>query len=274
MKVVACENSAIAEAWCYVLGVPALFDEADPALLRRFAEKSLGRRLETRSTFVTVESIEGAPMAPFWTEQVSFDQGAYRARFGHRYLSVHFLVGEGREYDRFDTSLRPMVQRWLEALSAFSAFTDAEGDVERLGFGYTNRFSFPSEDFDVSRYFHVNFAVELDGLDLPLGGVETDFRFIGPGDDAVLEVQLKIDAQVHKDAEVVVRTRVTCEIETPGLAFTQADQVEAAVVRAKELAKQCFFALATEETHELMGVITDAVDEAGQAGPSDQGPPR
>ena len=200
-------------------------------------------------------------MAPFWTDQVAFDQGAHLARFGHRYLSVHFLAGESRSYDSYDRSLRPVVRQWLGAFADFVDLGDGEARIEQLGFGYTNTFSFPAEDFDVSRYFHVNFAVALPGHDdLDLGGVETDFRFLDPSVDAVLNVQLKIDARFEEEAEVVVRTRVTCEMNTEGLGFGQTPEVDAAVVRAKNIAKNCFFALATPALHERMGVHYDAVD--------------
>jgi hypothetical protein len=66
---------------------------------------------------------------------------------------------------------------------------------------------------------------------------------------------------LYDDDPIVVRTKVVCEMDAAGLTFRDVDEVDVAVYGAKEIAKASFFAFASEETHDIMGVVLDAGDE-------------
>lgn len=256
MRVRYCENSTITEAWCVLFGEPALFNEDDPALVRRLAQKTAGE-FQTKPTFVAFSRIKDAPQPPFWTQQVTWGSGKHLARFGHRYLSVHFLAVEGEKYETYEESLQAAIVPWLEAMSSFAEFADDTSAIERLGFGYVNTFEFHDPEFDVSEYFALNFAVAAPMEGAELNGVETTFRFFDPKTEATVSIELRIDAAGQDDL-VVVRTKVVAEMKVNDLTFADTDGVDAAVYGAKEIAKKGFFAFATRPTHELMGAVYDA----------------
>ena len=257
MRVVRCENPKITEAWCFLLGAPAVFEETDPALIRRFATRSLGE-LRNRPTFVVRQGVKNAPSAPFWTEEVSWADETHLARFGHRYLSVHFRSTGGHTYTTYAESLRQPIGAWLEALSSFAELSEDDASIQRVGFGYINTFEFDSESFDISEFFRLNFAVEVQGSTMSLTGVESAFQFFDPDEDALIRIEVKIDAGVGEANPVIVRTRVVSDTRVEALGFHQPEEVDKSIYRAKELAKGRFFGLATEKTHELLGVVTDA----------------
>lgn len=259
-RVIRCRFPRITEAWCRLLGEPAEFDGADAAVLRRLATRTFGE-LESRPGVVTHQIQSEVPAAPFWTEQVAWDDGPHLARFGHQYLSVHVIPDQLHPYTTFDGSLRQPIRRWLDVFAEFGAFARG-GDIRiaQVGFGYLNAFEFPSDEFDLSRYFRLNFAVDVPGAAMDLLGAQMSFRFSEPQHGAMIHLQVKADAGVDESAPVVLRTSAIAEIPGGGLASSGPDALEDAVYRAKELAKARFFALATPETHELMGVVTDAGD--------------
>jgi hypothetical protein len=75
-------------------------EKSDAAILARRARKLI-EGLEEKPAIVAV-NVRGELAAPFWNQQVGWDSDRYLARFGHRYLSVHYIRQDGGRYTRFN----------------------------------------------------------------------------------------------------------------------------------------------------------------------------
>jgi hypothetical protein len=248
-----CTSSTIAEAWAYVGGLPAVVDATDAAVLLRGARERFPALREIPA--IVAAPGGSSPVAAYWRHQVTWGNGDYVVRFGHRYLSVHFVRRENR-YDRFDTTMRPVVADWLAAYaSAFGAHA-ASHPVDVMSFGYANTFALEPEGFDVADYFglHVGFAIGV--VDAAALGLHTSVTVQDHARDVRLAVELDVGGANPSDPKLHVTTRVSAECDAAdGTTFADAMTLEAAIVRAKAAARETFFNFTTPKTHAIMGAV-------------------
>lgn len=214
--------------------------------------------LEPAPTVVFAQ-VGDQPAPPFWREQFAWDNGRYLARAGHRYLSVHFLKRPDK-YDTFSTSIEPAIRAWLDAAAAAYGDDPESYPVDRVSYGYVNTFEFPTTDFDLSKFFQLNFGADVPSAKGGLAGLEVRFRFMDSGlANTLVTVQLVVLPRGPDEANgLAVQTKVNAETHGfEGLGFGAVDAVLAAIVAAKEAAKRVFFEIATPDTHTLMGAQYD-----------------
>ena len=245
-----CENSTISEAWTVILGLPGAVDPTDPPVLERAARHSLPT-LQRKPAIVAVD-VRGDAVPPFWNQQVVWE-GKHLARFGHRYLSVHFIRQDEERYTKFSEVLAPSVGTWLDV---YAQALGGEHPVDRIGFGYVNRFTFDASGFDLSKNFSINVGVDVGAEAASLLGLTTAFRFYDPAQNMYLTVELSAESVPSVDGEIGVTTKVFAERRgVENLSFVDSARLLEQVASTKEAAKESFFSLATQETHTIMGVV-------------------
>lgn len=252
-----CTNSTITEAWALVVGLPAPLDDTDSSVLLRAAKDRIAS-LVPKPAVVAVH-VEPKLAVPFWREQVAWDDERHLARFGHRFLSVHFLRRGEQRYERFEKSLQPSVDLWLELYEqALTRGTDKH-PVERVGFGYVNTFEFAPDDFDVSRYFKMNFGISVGAPSAGLLALDTGCMFFDETRNMYLTVHLSVQSASEEDQKIRLLTRVLAERRgIEGITFAMRSELRELILGAKQVAKDTFFGFATDETHTLMGAVPDA----------------
>lgn len=252
-----CTNSTITEAWASVVGLPAPLDDTDSSVLLRAARDRIPTLLPKPA--VVAVQVEPKLAVPFWREQVAWDDERHLARFGHRFLSVHFLRRGAGRYEQFEKSLQPSVDLWLELYEQALTRGADKHPVERVGFGYVNAFEFAPDNFDVSKYFKMNFGISVGAPDAGLLALDTGCMFFDEKRNMYLTVHLSVQSASEEDRKVRVITRVLAERRgIEGVSYSMRDQLGALIVEAKEAAKSTFFGFATDETHTLMGAVADA----------------
>ena len=241
------------EAWAVVAGVAGKISEEEPVAVTFQARKDIGDlTVQPSLVFVAPHNIEAVPA--FWRQQLAWEQGTYLARIGHRYLSVHFLKTETGKYETYDKSLQPQIVHWLEAYRTTLAGSRTSYPVERVGFGYSNVFSFPETDFDLSRYLKVSFGVGGECVSSGIAAMEINFEMLHTASDSRVNVNVLVRQDPSNSELIAVRTKVEAqklvELDVP---FTEKDLLLREIASVKSAAKDVFFDLATRETHELMG---------------------
>lgn len=256
--IVHCTNSTIAEAWAAIVGLPGPIDDADAPLIARAARESFAGLKEKPAIVAVSGSRELA--TPFWLQQCGWDEDRYLARFGHRYLSVHFVKQKPEErYDTYSKTLRPQVTGWLDVEARALGASAAEYGVDRVAFGYVNRFAFPADGFDVSRFFKLNVGFDIGPSASGLLGLGTMVRVYDAERVVYLTVELSAEGPTDERAETTVTTKVVAEKRgLEGLSFADASRLDETITAAKDAAKETFFRFATAETHRMMGAVTDA----------------
>jgi len=253
-----CQNSTITEAWSVITGSPGEVRDADAGALENTASKSLGN-FQVQPSFVVVERKEEGNIVPsFWHKQLSYENGKYAVRLGHRYLSVHFIKKGADKYDTYDKSLAPQIGTWLDAYANTVSGREEPVLVERAGFGYVNAFRFPVADFDLSRYFKVSFGT---GAESTANGVATlDIKFrLNYAEDTSVEVNIGVAPESPEPGHISVVTKVEADKPIDNeCSFEEKDKILDYVRKAKEAAKSVFFDLATDETHKIMGAKYDS----------------
>lgn len=253
-----CESSTITEAWATVLGLPGPIDPTDAPVLGRAARDAIPD-LALKPAVVTESVPPDQAAPPYWNQQVTWQNGTHLARFGHRYLSVHFLRQGEKRYTTFAESLAPALDAWLDIYGALGPST-GDHHIDRIGFGYTNRFELDAADFDVSRHFRLNVAVDVGQPEAGLLGMHTTFQLYNARED--LHHVVSLAAESDAGDRVFVVTKVVAEIRgTNGVTFANRDHIAQQVNRVRAAAKRTFFEFATKHTHELMGA-TYASDHA------------
>lgn len=252
-EVIQCERSTITEAWGFVVGRPAALVPQEAEAIVLHAKRALVPLVREPAVVLT-ELPASDLVQPFWNQQWSWDAGRFRARVGHRYLSVHCLASESRRYDTYAKSLAPAVAMWLNALSRVHAEdrgTPSEAIADQLGFGYINEFDLPSAGFDLSEHFHVDVGIqpmnpEIDELD-----VHFAYR------KAMLDARVVVDLGVRSTSadRLSVKSKIVAIVTVEQLSFANPTRLEQEIGRARAIAKQAFFSLATPSTHERMGTI-------------------
>jgi hypothetical protein len=252
-----CTNSTVTEAWATVFGSPAPVIDDETGALVHMARKKLPPLQSVPA--VVLAQVGAGPVPPFWKEQFAWDAKQFLVRVGHRYLSVHFLKKQGR-YETYPTSIEPAISAWLQAAEDAFGMEPTSYPVDRVGFGYVNTFDFASEDFDLSKYFRINFGVEVPSASQGLSGLEVRFGFV---DAELASAHVITELMVQPlgqgaDQRLVVQTKVRAESHgLQNCGFGSRDRLSEAVFAAKEAAKRVFFEIATEATHTLMGARYD-----------------
>lgn len=251
-EVTFCERSTITEAWAVVLGrsVPVIPEE--PAAIVITARRALPQ-LEREPSMVIAEIPQRGPVAPFWSQQWTWDEGRLRARIGHRYLGVHRLADEEHRYETYERSLEPALQPWLEACVGVYDDPLVIQALDQVGYGYINTFSFPATGFDLTKVVRMELGIQLEGVHDGLDGFEVKLHYrdkIQPAARVAVQVIVQPDGPVPET--LLVRTKVTAAVAREGR-WTDRAFVEGQIVAAKAVAKRAFFDLVTEETRQMMG---------------------
>lgn len=139
-----------------ILGLTGAVDSTDPPVLERSARRRFAS-LQRKPAIVAVDA-RGDAVPPFWNQQVTWSGGRHLARFGHRYLSVHYIPQDEERYTRFEEVFAPPTATWLDI---YADALGGEHPVDRTGFGYVNRFLFDADGFDLSTYFSINVGVDV-----------------------------------------------------------------------------------------------------------------
>jgi hypothetical protein len=210
-KIQHCANSTISEAWAVVIGLPGRIEDADVPLVARAARRTIGPDLTEKPAIVAVNAPKDLA-APFWSQQVTWGGERYLARFGHRYLSVHFRrEQEDEPYDTYANTLQPQIATWLNIVAEGLDGAAAEYGVDRIGFGYVNRFAFSPDDFDVSRFFKLSLSFDVGSETAGALGLRTEFRLYDPTHTIYLIVQLTAEGPADEKSDISVTTRVLAE---------------------------------------------------------------
>jgi len=227
-----------------VLGPPGTFEGDGAAKALHFlATKHFPGLTPEPSVQWFQQSLDGA--APFWFIQLR-DAAGHRIRLGHRFLSVHFVrEADGARYERYTTSLRPLLQAWL----AFIASSGMAGEfpVERVAFGYVNQVDVP-DDGVLADYFKVNVEAELSGVDV-LDGLDVRLRSNLPPVMRQVSVSATGAEVGFRLVTEVVTERVLAQATTP-----DDDVILPAIEEVRLAAKDLFFDFATDRLMQEMGV--------------------
>jgi hypothetical protein len=256
-EVTFCERSTITEAWALVLGRPVPVVPEEPAAIALTAKRTIresGRELVREPALIVAEIPRDGPVAPFWSQQWSWDSGQLRARIGHRYLSVHRFADETHRYETYERSLEPALAPWLDACSQVYDDSLIMPAFEQVAYGYINTFSFPSANFDLSQAFHLNLGVQLEGQHDGLDGVDIKLYY---RDKARMDAQITIQIAARQgpaaDESLLVQTKTSATITVNDGVWHDHHRIKQEIVAARSIAKRAFFELATERTHTEMG---------------------
>ncbi len=252
-EVTFCERSTITEAWAVLRGRPAPLVHGESAALV-FAVKRALPELQREPAMVFAEIPLSGPVAPFWSEQWSWESGRLRARVGHRYLSVHRFADDEHRYETFERSFVPALTPWLIVCSQIYDDPLVIPAVAEVSFGYINTFRFSEHDFDLSRVFRLTVGFELEGLDSGLEGLDVKFHY-RDGVRPRTQVMVQVAARPEVGGEVLVRAKTTATIRLDDGFWKDKVRLEAELRDAKAAAKRAFFELATEDTHRQMGAL-------------------
>jgi uncharacterized protein (TIGR04255 family) len=254
--VIYCERPTITEAWATVLGLPEAFvAEEGPSLVFAARKRLAGAQVEPAVVVADIQRQQ--PVPPFWNHQIFWNDRRFLARVGHRYLSVHFLASTAATYETYDKSFLPALEPWLHV------FQDIYGNdllehrvhhrVDRIGYGYVNRFTYPAEGFDLSQSFRLSVGVDIESASEGLSSLAVSLSFPDPS-GATTTAQVTIEPDRGSQDTVVVTTKVSTELsDLSGILLDDAPLIAAEIVRAKESAKHAFFELTTEATRTRLG---------------------
>lgn len=257
-----CRKSNISEAWAAVLGLPGPYDDTDAPAIKRQARNQIPG-MELRPAVVALEIPPYGPVAPFWSQQLQWDGGSYMSRFGHRYLSVHYLRRAGHQYSTYSETLRPWTTRWLDVYSAALGPSAKNHVVDHVGFGYVNSFTFDAKNFDLSRYFRLNIAVDVGDDGLGLHGLKAVFHLHELSRLMELTVEIEVDAPPESSGQLSVITKVVAQgRRAEELSFADSEALHREISGAKDAAKEAFFGFATDETHAILEAVEHAATSA------------
>lgn len=254
-----CENSTITEAWSLVTGTPGAVKDADAGALENIASKSLGD-FQPQPSFVVVQQKKDVEIVPpFWHKQLSYGNGKYITRLGHRYLSVHFTRMGENKYDKYKNSLEPQVNIWLDAYAETVRGRSEPDLVESAGFGYINLFRFPASNFDLSEYFKVSFGTGTEFAEAGLAKLDIKFSLNHAETDSRVEVSISVVPEQPESDQIVIVTKIEArKVVRDGFSFEEPHKILDNIGAAKKAAKDVFFDLATMKTHLIMGARYDS----------------
>lgn len=253
-QVVHCNKSTIVQAWAALIGTPGPPSQDDRfAAVVEWQAGKIFDGMRPVPSIVIVPS-EEKMIEPHWIRQLTWgEHEQYLARFGGRYLSVHFLAspasfGEAR-YRTYEQDLEPMIHGWIDSFR--EACHDDLPECSKIVFGYVNSFLLPIEDVDISQYFAMDIGLSSDVAVNGLSSLTATFGL--PEDDYGHRIAIAIEAETSGDW-LTVETRVEASCSYTSDLPRMADSVAMLprIKEVKEAAKTAFFHFATLKTHELM----------------------
>lgn len=253
-QVVHCNKSTIVQAWAALIGTPGppTQDDRFAAVVEWQANKVFNGMRPVPSIVLVPSGDE--TIEPHWIRQLTWgEQKQYLARFGARYLSVHFLASPASfsetRYRTYEQDLEPMIRGWIESFR--EACLDDSPECSKLVFGYINSFSLPIEDVDISQYFAMDIGLASDVAVNGLSRLSATFGL--PEDEFGHRIAIAIEADTSGDM-LTVETRVEASFSytdnLPGIADSASMLPK--LKEIKEAAKTSFFKFATPKTHLLM----------------------
>ena len=250
-RVVYCKSSTITEAWALVLGLASEPNRDEVDALPAAAHKRLGSTARDPA-FIVVQGLKDrSKTPPHWNQQRSWNGRRQLARIGHQYLSVHYLANEESRYSRYEECLQHPLEAWLDSYGEVLTREPAAYPLSSVVFGYVNKFDFPIENFDLSRFFRISVGIGADTPASELVGLDAGFRYINGMAEVTMRVA--VDTVLADEGRISVLTTVTAERDAEKYSFKDKEAILATVLQAKESAKDGFFSVATDETHTLMG---------------------
>lgn len=252
-----CENSTITEAWLSIIGMPGPVDKFGASALAHVAMEEIPGLVETPAVAIVTGPTD--LIAPFWEKQFSWGADRYAVRFGHRYMSIHFVRRAGSDrYDRFATSLEPWTVKWLELYANALKKAAPSQRVDRIGFGYVNTFNFPLEDFEFPAFFKLDLSLDVEAPNAGLLGLTSSFHF---RESTGAYVRIELSAEPRGDETISVVTKVLAELrDLDEVSFADTARLLPLIKDAKAAAKRTFFNFATKRTHDIMGARYDNAD--------------
>ena len=249
-----CENSTITEAWAVIIGSAGEIRDSDVGALENIASKKLGE-FKPIPSFVFVENNnDNKIVPPFWHKQLSYNDGKYITRLGHHYLSVHYKKIGQDKYDKYENSLLPQIDTWLDSYSEMVSGKQDTNVIKKVGFGYLNTFKLPMKDFDLSQYFKINFGTNAESAKNGLGALEVKFKLNYLENNSDVEVNISVFPESPESDQIAITTKVIAyKAIEKDYSFEEKDNILDIVMDAKNAARAVFFDLATTETHKIMG---------------------
>lgn len=253
-KIHKCNNSTIVEAWANIQGLPGKYDDRVVKSIGLEAERTL---IEfTRPQLVLLKKGQEQQLddkvPPFWEEQYNWNQNNHIARFGHRYLSVHAICKPHttQKYMGFENTFEAELDKWLEIYCLNSLLKDQ--NVDKVGFGYVNKFEFPlSNTFEISDHFNLNLWMDVGNYGAEMSKLEVSFELI-INKNIHLTTRLKA-APVPNSNKIAITTNLYAEKRGLDKAiFSDTKQLKKTIIEVKDIAKQSFFKLVTDDTLEFM----------------------
>jgi hypothetical protein len=251
-KIEYCENSTITEAWAVIIGTPGEVRDSEAGALENNASKVI-ENLITKPSFVFVEQKKDEKFVPpFWHKQLTWDEDKFLARMGHRYLSVHYIKKGDDKYEKYETTLEPQIDVWLNAYKETIEGHKEKHAIDRVIFGYVNSFIFNTTDFELKKYFKIIFGTGLESAKKGISNLGVDFSL--NCDDINVSVNLKVMPDTLRNDQIVVTTKVEGHrIIKEDFSFDKTEKILTCIRSAKEVAKTIFFDLSTDETQRIMG---------------------
>lgn len=247
-----CTNSTISEAWALIQGLPApLNDLEDKALLHVAAPQFPNIKKVPSLVFAQTDA---GLTAPFWNSQLSWDEGKYQARVGHRYLSAHFIKNSKSKYESYEETLEPQIKKWLELYPKVCQGNRGDYAIGKIASGYINRFEFTRKDFDISEHFNLSVGIETGEVKGDLHEFKSMFRFFDVAESINFSVELSVEEITGSADKLLVTSHVFAEKrELSKLSFLDIAELTKVLRQVKDHAKNAFFEFATQSTKDLMG---------------------
>jgi len=251
-KNVVCKRSNIQEAWVQILGFPAKYNESIVGFLDISAKQKI-KNLQDSDPLLNVVSMDPNENAPFWLKQVTWDKNLI-SRFGHKYLSVHFVNNDKSGYRSYSDSLQKSVDIWLGIFSN-SLPRPEEEKVQRILFGYTNMFEISSTEVDISEYLNIQFGISLEDMSPEtFDGLHTHLKI--SNSTKKIHYEIKVTAEAFEELKV---SRISTEINAyrlfdGSLGYDSLPLIEKEIRELKDESKEVFFSLLTLKAKEILGV--------------------
>ncbi|MDP8212227.1 MAG: hypothetical protein P9X22_02910 [Candidatus Zapsychrus exili] len=236
-----------------VQGVPAEVDNSESGAFTHTLDKKYKDNKKIPAIVVTQQA-KDFPMPAYWHSQLSINSDSNLIRFGHQYLSIHFLKKNDSKYDTFSDTLEPVIvdtlNTWADIIS------DRRGvlPVNMIGFGYINTFvDFALDGFDLSKYFRYSFGVDNSEIEASLSAVKTSFTILENKTSIPIILEIEVGPNPKKPGFMKVVTKVMAQrLKTTHIPQKDTKKIMEEIKGMKDLAADTFFGFVTDETKKIM----------------------
>lgn len=251
--ITSCTKPKVSEAWATIIGYPSKLNEEEIAAINNEAHKTIEHiRREPSIVLFQKDNLE---KPAFWTSQFSYKDDLYKARTGHKYLSVHIVPKSeqsGKEYTGYDKCLQPEIEKWINIYRKILN-KPKNFNIEGLSFGYVNTFIFDENNFDVAKYFKINLGLDIGNNDALLADLSSSYKFFDENLKMHFSVSLAISPVVNQK-KLELKTQIQTEKKgIQDLTIEDTEKIHKAILDLKEENKKIFFSFSTSKTHEEMG---------------------